>query len=67
MVDKLAEKAKRIYIAGDDDQAIFQWAGAKSEYLLNKEGSRIVLNKSYRLPIKIQERAVNLINHDRKE
>tara|TARA_B100000963_G_scaffold114552_1_gene99787 strand:+ start:2826 stop:4349 length:1524 start_codon:yes stop_codon:yes gene_type:complete len=62
MVDKLAEKAKRIYIAGDDDQAIFQWAGAKSEYLLNKEGNRIVLNKSYRLPVKIQQRAVNLIN-----
>ena len=49
---KLAEKAKRIYIAGDDDQAIFNWAGARSEYLLNREGNRIILDKSYRLPIK---------------
>ena len=62
MVDKLAEKAKRVYIAGDDDQAIFQWAGARSEYLLNKEGKRIILDKSYRLPLKIQQRAINLIN-----
>ena len=62
MVDKLAEKAKRVYIAGDDDQAIFNWAGARSEYLLNREGNRIILGKSYRLPIKIQERAINLIN-----
>jgi superfamily I DNA/RNA helicase len=28
VVYKLGEKAKRIYLAGDDDQAIYEWNGA---------------------------------------
>lgn len=29
---------KRIFLAGDDDQTIYEWAGAKPEYFLNMEG-----------------------------
>jgi DNA helicase-2/ATP-dependent DNA helicase PcrA len=29
---------RRIFLAGDDDQTIYEWAGAKPEYFLNMEG-----------------------------
>lgn len=43
----------KIYIAGDDDQAIYEWFGADVKYFLNIKGNIKVLNKSYRLPNKI--------------
>lgn len=30
---------KRIFLAGDDDQTIYEWAGAKPEYFLDMEGN----------------------------
>ena len=62
MVDRIASKTKRIYIAGDDDQAIFKWAGARPEFLINMKGHRKILGKSYRLPFKIQQKAKDLIS-----
>lgn len=47
---KIAKNARKVYIAGDDDQAIFQWAGADLRQLFKIEGERIVLPHSYRLP-----------------
>lgn len=41
---------KRIRIAMDDDQAIFNWAGADTRTALNIKGNKRILNKSYRLP-----------------
>ena len=49
MVERVLTKAKRVYIAGDDDQAIYRWAGARPEFLMNMDGTRTILNKSYRL------------------
>jgi DNA helicase-2/ATP-dependent DNA helicase PcrA len=49
MVEKLAKNAEDIFIAGDDDQAIYQWAGADIEYFLALKGARNVLPVSYRL------------------
>ena len=44
-------KAKRIYIAGDDDQAIYQWAGADVDQFLGLHAdTKTVLSHSYRLP-----------------
>lgn len=40
----------RIYIAGDDDQAIYQWSGADVEHFLSVQGEITVLHHSYRLP-----------------
>jgi len=45
----LFNKAKRVYIAGDDDQAIFEWSGADVDYFLNVKGNRTILDKSWRL------------------
>ena len=41
--------AKRIYVAGDDDQAIFEWNGADVSAFHNVNGTRNILKKSYRL------------------
>jgi len=41
---------KELYIAGDDDQAIYEWNGADVQQFLHLDGEKQVLNKSYRLP-----------------
>jgi len=46
---------ENIYIAGDDDQALYQWSGADVKFFLNIKGNQHVLNKSYRLPRNILE------------
>jgi thymidine kinase len=48
-VEKVAKQAKRVYLAGDDDQAIYEWNGAKVRCFLDFPGNIFVLNKSYRL------------------
>jgi superfamily I DNA/RNA helicase len=53
MVDVLSRRAERVIIAGDDDQAIFQWAGADVQHFLNLQGEQLVLPKSYRMYEKI--------------
>lgn len=47
---KAFRKAKRVYIAGDDDQAIYQWNGADVDTFLRLRGEQTVLDYSYRLP-----------------
>ena len=61
MVERVITKAKRVYIAGDDDQAIYRWAGARPEFLMNMDGTRTILNKSYRLAESIHAKANKLI------
>lgn len=51
----LAKNAEHIYIAGDDDQAIFKWAGAVPELLIRTPGEKKVLNQSFRVPQKVFE------------
>ena len=65
MVERIAANTKRVYIAGDDDQAIFTLAGARPYFLMNMDGTRTVLNKSYRLPQLIHDKANTLINRVR--
>jgi len=55
MVEKLGQYTESIYIAGDDDQAIFRWAGADTDKLINMTGQRLTLTQSYRVPHAVQE------------
>ncbi|HYD35946.1 MAG TPA: ATP-dependent helicase [Vitreimonas sp.] len=48
-LDKILPTCPTVYIAGDDDQAIFRWAGADVDHFISLEGNARVLNKSYRL------------------
>ncbi len=50
VIDKISKDTKEVYIAGDDKQSIFKFAGGDPSSLINKEGKRIVLDTSYRLP-----------------
>lgn len=53
MVRNIWNKAEKTYIAGDDDQAIFKWAGADVDHFiaLKDEVDEIkTLNQSYRIP-----------------
>lgn len=51
----IGRNAPRVLIAGDDDQAIFDWSGADVRGLLSLAGESIVLPTSYRLPQKVWE------------
>jgi len=66
MVRKIWSKAEKTYIAGDDDQAIFKWAGADVDHFiaLKEEVNDIkVLDQSYRIPGgPIHELSQNIIN-----
>lgn len=56
VVQKLGSQAIRTYLAGDDDQAIFTWAGASAELFNSWPADRIeVLEQSYRCPASIME------------
>jgi len=53
MVRKIWSRAEKTYIAGDDDQAIFKWAGADVDHFiaLKEEVDDIkTLDQSYRIP-----------------
>ena len=47
MCQKIWKNAKRVYISGDDDQAIFRWAGADVDSFIAQDGKfiRKIMNK----------------------
>lgn len=67
VLHKASEKCKEVIIAGDDDQSIFEWAGADIDYILKiKSDKETVLNKSYRLPTKIYKLSRTLLKRIKK-
>ena len=66
MLDKIIKDSAalnpRVWIAGDDDQAIFGWAGADVKSFQNWKGNDILLTKSQRVPIDIQTKALDVIS-----
>jgi superfamily I DNA/RNA helicase len=49
------------FIAGDDDQAIFRWAGADVDSFITQKGKLLTLAHSVRIPKKIHEYAIKII------
>jgi DNA helicase-2/ATP-dependent DNA helicase PcrA len=62
LVEQLALRSQRCFLAGDDDQAIYNWAGADVDSFLNFSGQIKVLEQSYRVPAKIH-RLANAVVH----
>lgn len=62
MVRKLATRAERIIIAGDDDQAIHVWAGADASHFIGLAGNKKYLTQSYRVPFLAAELAKKVIH-----
>ena len=66
VVDMIQEIAQPIetYVAGDDDQAIFRWAGADIEHFIamakDDSNTIIPLTQSYRIPISVHTLATKL-------
>jgi superfamily I DNA/RNA helicase len=60
VVMKAFRNVKRLYVAGDDDQAIFAWAGADIDAFLQLKGESRVLEHSFRLPEGLVQYAKNL-------
>jgi DNA helicase-2/ATP-dependent DNA helicase PcrA len=61
LVYELVKKAQRVYIAVDDDQAVFTWAGADVKSFLEFEGDIHVLRQSYRVPASVHTLANNVV------
>ena len=51
-----------VWVAGDDDQAIFGWAGADVDSFINWEAQEIPLKQSERVPTIIQKKALDVID-----
>ena len=63
MIKKIEEETEcDVWIAGDDDQAIFGWAGADVNSFINWKGREILLDQSQRVPSLIQQKALGVIN-----
>ncbi len=65
VIDKISESTRKVFIAGDDDQAIFKWAGADAEALVRLPGERVILPKSYRVPSNIQKLGMRVLERIR--
>ena len=54
MFDVLKTKSTDIFLAGDDDQAIFEWAGADVKRFINEPAEEKILPQSRRVPERVQ-------------
>ena len=62
MIKKIEEETKcDVWIAGDDDQAIFGWAGADVNSFIKWPARNIALTKSERVPSLVQDKALRII------
>jgi DNA helicase II / ATP-dependent DNA helicase PcrA len=57
----LDDKSKRMYAAGDDDQAIYRWAGADVDHFINLPGGAETLSQSYRIPRDVHDLAEKVV------
>ena len=61
MAKSIWNKTGDSYIAGDDDQAIFRWAGADVESFITQKGKFLNLTQSYRIPKVVHDFAMNIV------
>lgn len=57
----MLSQAERVYIAGDDDQAIYRWSGADVDSFLQLGGEREVLQQSWRCPVAVRALAGKIV------
>jgi len=65
VVAKVCKGAHEVHLAGDDDQAIYTWAGADAHgmarFVQKHSGDHIVLSLSHRLPVAVHTKSQELI------
>jgi len=57
----LVPNSKKVYYAGDDDQAIYTWMGVNVNNFLEASENKIFLEKSYRVPSVVHNFSQSLI------
>ena len=62
MAKSIWNRTTDAFIAGDDDQAIFRWAGADVDSFIALKGEYLPLTQSYRIPAKVHNLAMSIIN-----
>ena len=65
MARTIWNKTEDSFIAGDDDQAIYKWAGADVDSFITLEGQYLPLTQSFRIPAKVHGIAMGIINRIR--
>lgn len=60
LIHKLEQGVPYVYYAGDDDQAIYTWAGADVNHFLSLDVPRTVLPISHRLPKEVFTRCTRI-------
>ena len=66
VVEMATAGTKEVYMAGDDDQCIYDWAGASPAHFINHTGEVKVLPQSYRIPRQIQRVAQGVTDNMRE-
>lgn len=61
MANYLSRGTIHNYIAGDDDQSIFEWAGADVDQFINLKGEVKILNQSWRVPSSIKNISAKIV------
>ena len=61
MAAVLMSNSNDSFIAGDDDQAIFRWAGADVDSFITQTGKMLHLTQSMRIPKKVHDFAMKII------
>jgi len=65
MAKTIWNKTEDSFIAGDDDQAIYKWAGADVDSFIALKGQYLPLTQSFRIPAKVHGVAMGIINRIR--
>ncbi len=63
VVKKIGNEVPLKYAAGDDDQAIYRWAGAAVDEFIDLPGHKEVLSKSWRIPRVVHSMATDLLKN----
>jgi len=62
MAKSIWDKTQDTFIAGDDDQAIFRWAGADVDSFIAQKGKVMQLTQSYRIPQVVHDVASKIVS-----
>jgi|TARA_R110001583_G_scaffold46000_1_gene144550 DNA helicase-2/ATP-dependent DNA helicase PcrA len=66
MADKVFTNTGDSFIAGDDDQAVFRWAGADVDSFIALDGKINQLIQSFRVPKSVHKLAANIVSRIKK-